>query len=249
MRHTFRYLAPAGPRQGDRVALGPDDAHHCRRVVRRAVGDAVELMDGAGGLWAGVIVECGPDAVVVEVGEPRPAPPPAPVRLAVGLLDSGRLDLVAEKATELGVEELVVVGTARARRAPDPAAWARRQGRLERVVAAAARQCGRARLMRVRGLVPFAAIVADTPAAMGILIDPAGEEPLVRRLAASGAGPDAPVTLLIGPEAGFARDEVARAAAAGWSVCGMGDAVLRAETAAVAAATLACAAAGGLGGI
>ncbi len=247
VRHTFRYLAPGEPRPGDRLHLGDDDAHHCRRVVRRAVGDAVELIDGAGGLWAATVVACDPDAVVVQVGDPRPAPAPAPVRLAVGLLDSGGLDLVVQKGAELGVSDLAVVHTARVRRAPDPAAWVRRKERLERVAAAAARQCGRAQLMRVHGLVPFAAIVADTPAAMGILIDPAGEEPLGRRLARVRPG-DGPLTILVGPEAGFDRAEVDGAADAGWTVCGMGDAVLRAETAAIAAATLACAAAGALGG-
>lgn len=247
MRHTFRYLVPGSPAPGDRVALDRDDAHHLRRVVRRGAGDEVELADGAGGLWSATVVAADAEGVVVQVGERRTAPDLAPVRLAVGLLDSARLDMVAEKAAELGVAELVVVTTERVRRTPAADAWERRRARLERVVAAAARQCGRARLMAVRGLVPFAAIVVETPAAMGIVVDPAGEAPPGRALARAGAG-DGPLTVLVGPEAGLSRDEVAAAAAAGWAVCGMGDAVLRAETAAIAAATLACASTGHLGG-
>lgn len=250
MRHTFRYLVAAPPEPGARVALGPDDAHHCRRVVRRGVGDEVELIDGAGGCWAATVVEASGERVVVEAGAPRPVPELAPVRLAVGLLDSARLDMVVEKAAELGVRELAVVGTARVRRTPADRAWERRLERLERIVASAVRQSGRGRLTAVRGLVPFAAIVAETPAAMGILIDPAGTDPFagaLARAAARAGGPE-PLTVLVGPEAGFAREEVAAAADAGWAVCGMGPAVLRAETAAIAAAALAATATGHLGG-
>lgn len=245
MRHVFRYLVDAVPAEGERLTLAPADAHHLTRVVRRGVGEVVEVADGAGARHRAEVVEAG-ERVVVAVGAALPALAPAPVRLGVAPMEAGRLDLVAEKAAELGVERLVVVSVARARRTPDAAAWERRRARLERVVAAACRQCGRARLMPVEGLVPFAAIVAETPGADGILIDPRGPVPLGAALAARPE--DAPpVTVLVGPEAGFAAEEVAAAAAAGWGVAHLGPAVLRAETAALAAATLACAAAGGLG--
>jgi 16S rRNA (uracil1498-N3)-methyltransferase len=243
LRHTFRYVVAGPVATGDEIPLAPDDAHHLARVVRRAVGDTIEVSDGDGGLWEARILAL--DPVRVRVGAAREAPPPAPVRLCIGLLDSGRLDLVAEKATELGVGECVVVESARLRRRPDAGAWSRRAARLERVVASAARQCGRARLMPVRGLVPFAAIVAETPAGTGFLIDPRGDTPLVSALREP--GDRAPLTLAVGPEAGFAPDEVAAARAAGWRVCTLGPAVLRAETAAIAAAALALAAVGHLG--
>jgi 16S rRNA (uracil1498-N3)-methyltransferase len=244
LRHTFRYVVACVVSSGEEVALAPDDAHHMARVVRRSPGDRVEVIDAAGGLWDARVVSL--DPAVVCVGDPREVPPPAPVRLCIGLLDSGRLDLVAEKATELGVRECVVMETSRLRRRPDAAAWSRRAARIERVVAAAARQCGRARLMPVRGLVPFAAIVAETPAGTGFLIDPRGDAPLVGAMRPPGDGA-APVTVAVGPEAGFAPDEVAAARAAGWHICTLGVEVLRAETAAIASATLALAAVGHLG--
>lgn len=244
MRHTFRYLVTGPLAAGDRVMLAPDDARHCARVVRRGVGDMVELIDGDGGLWAATITALD-GGVEVMVGARRPAPALAPVILGVGLLDSARLDLVVEKATELGVRECAVVLTGRVRRVPEDAAWRRRADRLGRVVQAAARQSGRGRLMPVRGLVPFGDIVADTAPGTGFLIDPAGDIPLGAALRA--APPEHPRTLLVGPEAGFARDEVDHAAAAGWTICTLGPAVLRAETAAVTAVALACDAAGHLG--
>lgn len=245
MRHVFRYLVDRLPAEGGLVELGADDAHHLVRVVRRSAGEQIELADGAGTRHRAEVVEAG-ERVVARVGPRLPDLPPAPVRLAVGLMEAGRLDLVAEKAAELGVGTLAVVASERVRRTPEPDAWARRADRLGRVVAAACRQCGRARLMPVEGLVPFAGIVADTPGADGILIDPRGGTALAGTLARRPPGGPA-VTLLVGPEAGFAPGEVDLARAAGWTVAGLGPAVLRAETAALAAATLACAAAGGLG--
>lgn len=245
MKHTFRYLAPGPLAEGERVALAPDDARHCMRVVRRGVGDTVELIDGDGGLWAATVtaVDTGVDVLV---GARRPAPELAPVVLGVGLLDSARLDMVVEKATELGVRECVVVLSERVRRVPEEAAWRRRSARLDRVVEAAARQSGRGRLMRVRGLVRFGDIVADTATGTGFLIDPGGDIPLGAELRAVNR-PERPLTLLVGPEAGFAPHEVRQAEAAGWTICTLGASVLRAETAALGATALACDAAGHLG--
>lgn len=245
MRHTFRYLARGPLAEGDRVTLRPDDARHCVRVVRRGVGDTVELIDGDGGLWAATVCAVGAGVDVV-VGARRPAPELAPVVLAVGLLDSVRLDMVVEKATELGARECVVTLSERVRRVPEDAAWRRRAERLDRVVEAAARQSGRGRLMRVRGLVRFGDIVADTATGTGFLIDPGGDNPLGTALRAA-TRPERPLTLLVGPEAGFSAHEVRQAEAAAWTICTLGDAVLRAETAALTATALACEAAGHLG--
>lgn len=244
LRHTFRYVVAGELSPGQEVALTADDAHHLVRVVRRGVGDIVELIDAAGGLWEARVVALDPARARAEAR--RDAPAAAPVRLCVGHLDSGRLDLVAEKATELGVGELVVAATSRLRRRPDSGAWTRRAARLDRVVAAAARQCGRAGLMPVRGLVPFEVIVADTPAGTGFLIDPRGDAPLAGALRPPREG-EPPVTVAVGPEAGFTLDEVDGARSAGWCVCTLGPHILRAETAAIAAATLAVVAVGHLG--
>lgn len=245
MRHTFRYLVTDLATAGDEVVLGATDAHHLTRVVRRGVGEQVELFDGVGLRVRGTVSAVSDAGVRVRVGVALPPLAPAPVRLVVGTMEAARLDLVAEKAAELGVAELIVIAGSRSRRAPDAAAWQRRAARLERVIGAACRQCGRGRLMPVRGLVPFAAIVGEDAGSDRILIDPRGTSPLHAALA--DRDPVAPVTLAIGPDAGFAADEVAAATGAGWSVAQLGPAVLRAETAALAAATLACAAAGGLG--
>jgi 16S rRNA (uracil1498-N3)-methyltransferase len=246
VRHTFRYLVTEAPEAGAEVTLSPADSHHLARVVRRRPGDAVELIDGAGTRWAAVVIEAGERARVrVEAASAVPGPPVS-VILYQGLIDGGRLDTLVEKAAELGVEEVAVVVTERARRVPGADAWERRRQRLLRVAESAARQSGQARLPRLRGLVPFPEVVSEIPAGEGYLIDPRGDASLPSVLTGRERAP-ARVSLVVGPEAGFSDAEVALAGAAGVAVCGLGSPILRAETAALVAVSLALAAGGALG--
>ena len=239
MRHVFRYLVAAAPRAGDEVVLGDEDSHHLARVVRRGPGDPVELVDPEGGRWAAVVVLPGPPARV-RVTAGAPAAGSATIALYLGLAEWGRLDTAVEKAVELGAGAVTLFTSERAGRVPDAASWARRRERLERVADAAARQSGRPPLGRVRGLVPFADAIMEIPAGEGFLIDPRGDAPLLESLDA----PDAPVALVVGPPAGFSADEVDLARSAGMPVCTLGPAVLRSETAAIAAVAVAGAARG-----
>jgi 16S rRNA (uracil1498-N3)-methyltransferase len=242
VRHTFRYLAPEPPREGGEMALSEADTHHLLRVVRRGPGDEVELIDDGGRLWPAVVVEAGRRATV-RVGRPRPGPAPSEVTLYQGLAEWNRLDLVVEKAAELGLSEVALLVTERVRRVPDAGAWERRRERLARVAQAAARQSGQAWLPRLRGLVPFADAVAEIPSGEGCLIDARGDAAI-----ADVVGPAGRAALLVGPQAGFSEHEVARGREAGLAVCGLGPATLRTETAALVAVSLALAAAGRLRG-
>src|SRR5262249_54151273 len=147
MRHVFRYLidAPDGP--GATVTLSPADSHHLLRVVRRRAGDPLELIDGTGLLWPAVLVEEGPPAAV-RVAAPTAAARAGPVALYQGLADWGRLDVLVEKAAELGLERVTLFTSASVRRVPDEDAWRRRRARLGRVAESAARQAGQGHLPR-----------------------------------------------------------------------------------------------------
>jgi len=231
-----------GCRPGEEVALGADDAHHMARVVRRRAGDAVELIDGEGIIWPATVVS--PDPAVVRVG-PAPRTPPARlgVSLAVGLAEWGRLHLVVEKATELGVPSITVVSSDRSGRVPDAAGFERRRARMLRVAEAAARQSGHAALPEIRGIVPLDEVLTHTDPVF--VVDPRGETGLADAVAAT-----APETALVvvGADAGFSEDEIDRARDAGATIARMGDAVLRTETAAIVAISITAAVMGALGG-
>lgn len=245
MRHVFRYLTHDEPREGVDIVLAPDDSHHLARVVRRRAGDMVEVIGPSGDLWPCEVRDQGPPSVLGVTGPARSAPATVPLSLWVGLADAGRLDLVAEKAAELGVSHLGVMVNERARRVPDAAAWRRRATRMSRLADAAARQSGRGVRPVQMGLVPFAHVLAEIPLGEGILLDPRADVSLVDAMRGRPAGGG--VTLLVGPDTGFSDTEVGAARDAGVDLAHLGAGVLRAETAGVTAVVIALGAMGGLG--
>lgn len=175
MKHRFRYIASHVAPEG-LITLAAEDAHHLTRVVRRGVGDTVEIIDDRGDIWDGVVEAVG-DAVTVRVGAIPRSPPRRPdLELAIGLAEWGRLDLVVEKATEIGVRRIVIFQSERAGRVPAPEAFAKRRDRMERVVEAAMRQSGHSRGPRIDGIATLDDVLAE--AAPVILIDPRADIPL-----------------------------------------------------------------------
>ncbi len=244
MRHVPRYMLRTPADVGSVVELDEADSHHLVRIVRRHPGDEIELIDGVGGIYLAALRETGPPARVAVI-ERRVGPRPSGVVLWVGLTEAARLDLVVEKATELGVDEVVVISSARARRVPDAEAWDRRAARLGRVAEAAARQSGRAALPSLRGVVPFDQVIEEIPHGEGLIIDPRGDASLAQAL----VGPPTRghrTHLLVGPEAGFSHEEVSAAVAGGIPSATLGPSTLRTETAAITSVVLALAARGAL---
>ncbi len=235
MKHTFRYRVDDLV-AGAEVALSADDSHHLARVVRRVVGDEVELLDRASAIWPATVVDPGPPARLRVGAAARPAPPLLPLRLAVGLAEWGRLDLVVEKATELGVPSLTLFSSERTRRVPDAPAFAARRERMHRVGEAAARQSGRADAVAIDDLLTLDALLAACDPTATLLVDASGERPLGEALRALAAPT---VAVIVGPDAGFSRSEIERAAALGVATVTLGSAVLRTETAAIAVAAVA----------
>jgi len=236
VRHTFRYAVDREVEPGEVVELGDEDTHHLTRVVRRGAGDACEVIDAAGRIWPAVVEDAGPPARVRLAPAPRAGAPPVPVDLFVGVADQGRLDTVVEKATELGVARLTFFASDRARRKADAGAFDGRRERWGRLTEAAARQSGRGSRPQLAGLVPFSTVIDEISTRDAFLLDAAGEhglgDTLRRRDPPSAA-------IVVGPEAGLTRDEVAQLCAAGAEPCSLAGATLRTETAAIAAAAIA----------
>ncbi|MFZ5625637.1 MAG: RsmE family RNA methyltransferase [Gemmatimonadota bacterium] len=223
-------VAPAGAlRPGALVALAESEAHHLR--VRRAeASETVRLIDGAGTVALGTLRPGRPSAV--EIASAEQIPRPAPLVLAVGAGDRERFAWVAEKATELGVTELVALETERTRGVATRVR-AEHLPRLERRQLGALKQCGSAWAPVLRGPMSLADVASLGP-----------EAPAHRWLAdATGAAPPAaldagPVVVVIGPEGGFAVEERDVLLSHGFRPVALGPHVLRFETAAVAAAAI-----------
>jgi 16S rRNA (uracil1498-N3)-methyltransferase len=224
----------------ERLAAGPlvlegDDHHYLFRVRRLARGDEVLLFDGAGREATARVDQVTPERAHLTVDAPRAQPAAAALlRVLLPLLKGERMDWAIEKLTELGVAEIVPVRAARCvvTLAPDRAAA--RVARWEALARAAARQSGRAALPRIGAPCELPAALADP--GLGLVLWEQARGAALRD--ALPAERPARVTVLVGPEGGLAAEEVDLAVAAGFVAVGLGDHIVRAETAAIAAAAI-----------
>jgi 16S rRNA (uracil1498-N3)-methyltransferase len=219
---------------GERVALPDDTVHHCLRVLRLRDGAELRLFNGEPGDWLARLVVRGKRRADAEVRafEPRDAEPPLALTLVQGISRGQRMDYTLEKSVELGVSRIAPVVMARSHGAPEGERIERKARHWAGVVAAAAAQSGRTRLPALEPQADFrawlaAAHPADHP---HVLLDPdAAHGP--RGVAAECRR----LTLLAGPEGGFAPQERQAALEAGCVGMRLGPRILRTETAAVAA--------------
>jgi 16S rRNA (uracil1498-N3)-methyltransferase len=242
--HVFRYLVPESPPAGGRVELSDADTHHLVRVVRRGAGTPVELIDPDGVVWPATVVGTTPRAVAAVGAHPIRRPDPAPITICIGLCEWGRLDTAIEKCTELGIPRVIVFAGRRSTRVPDERAWDRRAERLGRVAEAAVRQSGQGRRPQIDGVWSVDRILSDATGSRVVVLDPRGTHALGPAL--RDVAPGEPVMLVVGPDVGFDESELDVVRSAGAAVCHLGDTTLRVETAAIAAASIALCATGGL---
>ncbi len=222
-----RLFVAAPLRKGAPARLSSAQERYLARVLRLRPGASVVVFDGTGGEWTARWE--GGEAVVPLAF--RAAEREARLRLvlAQALVAREKLELVVQKATELGVSDLLLFPARRSSVRMPPARRAQRLARLHAIAVEAAEQCGRTRIPRLALVAPEAL----APAGLALALDPDGDVSwgaLAPRLARARA-----VTLLVGPEGGFADDERAALAARGFVRVRLGARVLRTETAGLAA--------------
>jgi len=231
---VIRIPVPKGSLRPGKLELSPDESRRVRTVLRLEVDDALELFDGAGLAAPARVAELG-DVVTIDVGEIREAGRAPPLCIAQALAKGDKMELVIQKATELGAAEIVPFASARAVVKLDAAKAHERVARWRKIAQEAARQCGRADTPEIAELTDLDGVL-KRPGAHGLLFEGATDLRLGAFLDSAG---DAPVTLLIGPEGGFADDEVEQARKAGAAIVGLGSRILRTETVALAALAIA----------
>jgi len=230
------------------VVLGGEDHRYLFRVLRLRAGDEVVLFDGAGHEARARIERVGPRAAELRVLErsARAAAAGPEITLLVGIPKGDKMELVVQKATELGATRIVPMRTARSIGPAEVTRQAARRQRWIKIAREAARQCGRNDVPDVAAPVELAAALAAAPAdALRLLFwEDARAVRLRDRLPVERP---ARIVVAVGPEGGFEANEVEIARQAGFEVVGLGPRTLRAETAAMAALAVVGFAVGDLG--
>jgi 16S rRNA (uracil1498-N3)-methyltransferase len=226
-----RFFVPAV--RGDAAELRGDEARRLTRVLRAEPGQRYEITDSEG-LWLAEIQEARGDRVVFRVIAPVESPElPVRISLAAALVKFDRFEWMIEKATELGVERILPFEAARSEKGLLEASRKRAE-RWNRIARESSQQSRRLRVPDILSAVRFEIALAEA-SDYRYFLDETGAPSLLRMLPAERTR-TARVALLLGPEGGWTEEERLRAGTAGWQPVSLGPQILRAETAAAAAA-------------
>lgn len=220
--------------EGAAFDLDRQQGHYLRHVMRLGAGDTVHLFNGQDGEWRGVIAVAGRAQATVtpreRVRDQRAGPD---LWLAFAPVKRARIDLIAEKATELGVAAIVPVMT------ENTSVSRVNTDRLRANTIEAAEQCGSLTLPEIRQPVCLADLLADWPVGRRLMVcdETGGGEPVLDALQRiRGAAESDAWGILTGPEGGFSRSELDLMAENPIVTrVGLGPRILRADTAAIAA--------------
>lgn len=242
-----RFFIPhqTGYAVGQHIEVPPEMVRQMRQVLRLQVGSSVVVLDDRGWEYEVVLesLHRGGGQAQVQSLRQNGNEPRLHLTLFMSLLKRDNFEWVLQKGTELGVSRFVPVVT---QRTVVTAVKPNKAARWQRILQEAAEQCRRGRLPQLLPEVDWETAVAQAQAANVALIP--WEEATTGSIAANVPASAGSVALLIGPEGGFTVDEVEQATAAGIQPVSLGRRILRAETAAVAAATLVMAQAGEMEG-
>jgi 16S rRNA (uracil1498-N3)-methyltransferase len=226
-----RFFVPE-VRRGTAELSGPD-AEHLVRVLRAEVGQLYELSDNHD-LYLARIEVARKSVVSFRVLEKLESPPPAVhVSLVAALIKFDRFEWLVEKATELGVSLILPFEATRT----DPGlaqASHKRRARWEKIAVEASQQSRRLHLPQIEPAVRFAEALQIDASLRLLLDETSAAPPILERLPEQRSSSDR-IALLLGPEGGWTDEERLEAVEKGWLPCSLGNTILRAETAGIAA--------------
>ncbi len=221
---------------GHTLQLGADIAHYLGRVLRARPADEVLLFNGDGRQWHAGIRQLERRSVTLEVGSEAAATPESPLHITLwqALSRNEKMDLVIQKAVELGVAAIRPVIVERSVMQLDTRRATRRQEHWRSVAINAAQQCGRCVIPSVHVPLDLAAALQTYDQSGSALLAAPDASSTLSECLKKNPGAQPALHLLIGPEGGFTPDESALAVQQGFSAFRAGPRVLRTETAAIA---------------
>jgi len=227
-----RFYVPQPRIENGMIRIDGNEVKHIRKVLRLKKGDGIVVFDGLGKEYEGTILDEGPSSVVIRIQNILPSEKESQleVTLAQGLLKGEKMDYLIQKATELGVKEIIPFFSSRSVPLLDKSGRLRRHHRWERIAIEASKQCG-------RGVVPKIEYLQDYPemlrtASLDSLRIILWEEEGAKLKEVLGKLIEKKeVFSIIGPEGGFSQEEVEEAIKDGFLPITLGKRILRAETA------------------
>ncbi|MDY0954763.1 16S rRNA (uracil(1498)-N(3))-methyltransferase [Stenotrophomonas rhizophila] len=218
---------------GQTLSLPEEAANHLVRVMRLREGDGCVLFNGDGHDYRATLVVVGKRDAQVRIDAALAVANESPLHITLlqGIARGEKMDLILQKATELGVNAIVPVNAERTEVKLDAARAEKRLAHWNSVVVSACGQSGRARVPSVAAPQSLLDAARQMPAeALKLTLDPLGEHRLSTLQPAPGG-----VVIAIGPEGGWSPRDRQALAEAGFQGLQLGPRILRTETAGLAA--------------
>lgn len=232
-----RFYAPPENFNNQTVTLGSEESKHLRDVLRLRIGEEVSVFDGLGSEFRCEIESIEKRETVLKILEntsPKAPESNLNLTLAIGLLKGEKFDLVVQKACELGVSRIVPLQTKRADvKIKDAKEAEKKLERWRRIALEAAKQSGRAQLMKIDPPVSFEKFIERAKETRVLFAERDGE-----RLADLTSKNVLEITATIGAEGGWEDEEIEAAREKGFQIITLGGRILRAETAAIVVSAL-----------
>lgn len=227
-----RFYVPHPRIENGMLKIEGSEMRHIRRVLRLKTGDEIMVFDGSGKEYECTIVEERPSAVVIRIQNISSSERESPldITLAQSLLKGEKMDYLIQKATELGVKEIIPFFSSRSIPLLERSKILERSHRWERIAVEASKQCGRGIIPRIEILRNYSEMlsIASQDALHLILLEKEGKK-LKEILKASNEKKK--LFFIVGPEGGFSQEEVEHAKRMGFIPITLGGRILRSETA------------------
>jgi 16S rRNA (uracil1498-N3)-methyltransferase len=227
-----RFYVPTPQIEKGMLRIEGNEVKHIRRVLRLKAGDEIIVFDSLGKEYEGTIIEETTSSVVIKIQNIflSKRDSPLDVTLAQSLLKGEKMDYLIQKATELGVKEIIPFFSSRSVPLLEKSGRLKRHHRWGRIAIEASKQCGRGVVPKIEPLQDYSEMLQlASPGSLRLILWEREGGQLKEVLERSKE--KTRIFFIIGPEGGFSQEEVEEAKRAGFIPVTLGRRILRAETA------------------
>jgi len=227
-----RFYVPEPQIENGMLKIKGDEVRHIRRVLRLKTGDEIVAFDGSGKEYGGTIVEENSSFVVIQIQNTFTAGKESylEVTLAQSLLKGEKMDYLIQKATELGVNEIIPFLSSRSVPRLEKSSVLKRLRRWEKVAIEASKQCGRGIIPKIEAIRDYSEVLRTaSPDSLRFILwerEGTGLKDVLQ-----GLKEKTKIFFIVGPEGGLSSEEVWQAKQMGFIPITLGKRILRSETA------------------
>lgn len=234
------YYTGAPPRAGSLIELDKNESHHLVSVLRARQGDAITLFDGSGKAWTGTIVESNPKNAIVKIERHIDLRPPfCKITLAQAMPKAKGMEQIIQRATEIGISQIIPLKTSRTELKLDNERQERRIERWHMTAVEACKQSGYLLVPEISQIQTFKEFIKSIQNTNSLKLVASLEQDAksLKNHLKEGTRPSS-IIWLIGPEGDFTEDEYQMARESGFTPISLAKNVLRIETAVIYALSI-----------